>query len=67
MRGIQVNVTAAENEFASLGDLYLFGSVLNAFLSMYSSMNTFTQLQLNNSQTGELFLWPPRIGEKPLL
>ena len=67
MRGIQITMTATDNQFAGQGDLYLFGSVLDAFLSMYASMNTFTQFEIRNSQTGELFQWAPRIGEKPLL
>lgn len=67
MRGIQINLTAADRNFASDGDLFLFGSVLDAFVSMYSSMNAFTLFELNNSQTGERFQWPPRIGEKPLI
>jgi type VI secretion system protein ImpG len=67
MRGIQINLTAADRNFASQGDLYLFGSVLDTFLSMYASMNSFTQFALDNSQTGERILWPPRLGEKPLL
>lgn len=67
MRGIQINLTAADRNFAGQGDLYLFGSVLDAFLAMYASMNTFTQFVLNNSQTGEQMQWPPRLGEKPLL
>jgi type VI secretion system protein ImpG len=67
MRGIQIRMTAADRDFAGEGDLYLFGSVLDAFLSMYAAMNTFTQFELTNSQTGERFLWTPRLGEKPLL
>ncbi|MBN1578988.1 MAG: type VI secretion system baseplate subunit TssF [Chitinispirillaceae bacterium] len=67
MRGILLRITFDETHFAGAGDAYLFCSVLDTFLSLYTSINTFTQLESINSKTGERLQWPPRIGEKYLL
>jgi type VI secretion system protein ImpG len=67
MRGVKLQLTAAAQNFASTGDLYLFASVLDRFMALYVSINTFSQFELINSQSGEVFQWKPRLGEKPLL
>jgi type VI secretion system protein ImpG len=67
MRGVLLKITFDETHFAGTGDAYLFCSVLDAFLSLYTSINTFSQLESVNSKTGEHLQWPPRIGEKYLL
>ena len=67
MRGQEIHVTARQDHFASLGDFWLFGAVLNEFFSEYTSMNTFTQLKMKDSVSGEQFVWPARIGNRPLL
>ena len=50
------------------GSAYLFASVIERFLALYCSLNSFTRFiaKLNNSD-GELKRWPPRAGEKTLL
>jgi type VI secretion system protein ImpG len=50
-----------------LGDLFLFGSVLDHFLGLYASLNTFTQIVIKEALKGEVYQWPPRIGEHPLI
>lgn len=67
MRGERIVMTVRLDQFAGMGDLYLFGSVINHFFGMYSSMNTFTQFELRDSISGETFQWPPRLGDKPLI
>jgi len=67
IRGQKIEMTARQDHFASLGDLYLFASVLDLFLGVYSSMNTFIQFEIKDSISGETFLWPDRIGDRPLI
>ncbi|MBN1290603.1 MAG: type VI secretion system baseplate subunit TssF [Candidatus Latescibacteria bacterium] len=67
IRGQKIDITARVDHFACLGDLYIFISVLDLFLGMYSSMNSFMQLTLKDSITGEAFTWPARLGDRPLI
>jgi type VI secretion system protein ImpG len=66
MRGQEVRLRIRKDSFASLGDMFLFGSVIDYFMGVYSSMNSFTQLIVEESITGETYLWPPRIGDRHL-
>lgn len=66
MRGQKIKIKLRKDNFASLGDMFLFGSVIDYFLGVYSSMNCFTQLAVEESITGETYSWPPRIGDRPL-
>ena len=67
IRGQKVRMTARQDYYASLGDLYLFSSVMDLFLGVYSSINTCIQFELKDSISGETFLWPDRLGDKPLI
>jgi type VI secretion system protein ImpG len=67
MRGMKYTITFNETSFSSAGDAYLFFSVLNRFLSWYTSINTFTQLEIYNVKSGERTEWTPVIGAKSLL
>lgn len=67
MSGQSVEVVAEAHHFASLGALYLFGSLLDRFFALYGPMNTFTQFHLKEFKTGETLTWPERMGTKPLL
>ena len=67
MRGQSLHLSIRADHFAGLGDFYLFGLVLDEFFSEYAGMNSFTQLNITNSNTGEDFAWPARIGSIPLL
>jgi type VI secretion system protein ImpG len=56
-----------EEQFVG-GGVYLFASVLEHFLGMYVSMNSFTQLIASSPQRkGVLKQWPPRAGRAILL
>jgi type VI secretion system protein ImpG len=48
--------------------VFLFASVLEAFLGLYSSINSFSQLVARSKQRkGYLKQWQPRTGEQILL
>jgi type VI secretion system protein ImpG len=48
--------------------LFLFASVLEKFLGLYSSLNSFSQLVVSTRQRKEILKrWPPRAGEQILV
>ncbi len=67
LRGQKISMLVRKDYYAGLGDIYLFGSVMEKFFGLYSSMNTFIEFELKESISGEKFKWPARIGEKPLI
>ena len=67
VRGIDITIDVLEDRFSGDGDLYIFGTVLNEFVSLYAALNSFTRLTLRGVQRGEEYTWPARIGQQPLL
>lgn len=66
-RGLEVTVQFDEEKFVGSG-VFLFASVLEKFLGLYTSLNSFTQLIATTQQReGPLKKWPPRAGEQILL
>ena len=66
-RGTEVTVQFDEELFPDNG-LYLFASVLEQFMGLYCSINSFTQfVAMGSRRKGELRRWSPRVGEKALL
>ncbi|MDQ6700321.1 MAG: type VI secretion system baseplate subunit TssF, partial [Acidobacteriota bacterium] len=48
--------------------VFLFASVLETFLGLYASMNSFSQLVARTRQRKEaLKQWPPRAGRRILI
>ena len=67
MRGLQTTITFDEEQFVGSG-LYLFASVLDRFLALYASINSFNQLEIRSVQREEsIKLFRPRAGEQELL
>jgi type VI secretion system protein ImpG len=64
MRGTEITLSLSQDHFSSPGDLYLFGSVLDYFFGVYSSINSYTQLTIDETITGNSFRWNPRLGER---
>lgn len=66
-RGTLVRIELDEDEFAGVG-AYLFASVLERFLGMYATLNSFSQLEVRTPQRREVMhRWPPRAGSKILM
>jgi len=66
-RGTLVDLTFDEELFAG-GGVFLFSAVLEYFLGLYASMNSFSQLVARSLQRKEVIRqWPPRAGQKVLL
>ncbi len=67
MRGRYIEMEVDGSNFASHGDMYLFGTILDRFLAGYANINSFTRFQLRDQHSGEDIQWPMRIGDRPLL
>lgn len=66
MRGREIALKVREDHFASKGDLYLFGWVLDAFFGNYASINSFTCLVVKETG-GDVYRWPARTGNRHLI
>jgi len=66
-RGRRVELELDEDQFAG-GSVYLFASVLERFLALYASLNSFSVLAARTRQRrGVMREWEPRAGWKTLL
>jgi type VI secretion system protein ImpG len=66
-RGLEVTIQFDEEKYVGSG-VYLFANVLEKFLGLYSSLNSFSQLVALTRQREEpLKRWPPRAGYQILL
>ena len=66
-RGSRVEVDLDEEAFTG-GGAYLFAAVLERFLALYASLNSFTVLAARTRQRqAPLRVWPPRAGARVLL
>jgi len=66
-RGIRIDMEFDEEHYVGNG-VFLFASILEYFLGLYSSLNSFTQLVVRTKQRKEVVReWQPRAGQKILL
>ncbi|MDR2141034.1 MAG: type VI secretion system baseplate subunit TssF [Deltaproteobacteria bacterium] len=66
-RGSRVNLTVDPTGFASLGDLDLFGEVLERFFGLFHQINSFSRLTIKAKDSGQTMAWPPRLGSRRLV
>ncbi|MEP7211651.1 MAG: type VI secretion system baseplate subunit TssF [Acidobacteriota bacterium] len=67
VRGLETTITLDEEQFVGSG-MFLFACVVERFLGLYASINSFNQLALKTVQREETVkLFPPRAGEQELL
>lgn len=62
-RGIDVTLNLNQDHFAGIGDMYLFGSMLDRFLGGYTAINSFTSLTVKEVNSGDAYKWAVRSGE----
>ena len=65
-RGLRVDLTINPEGYLGEGDVFVFASVLNEFFALYASLNSYHELRVISTQ-GDVYLWPPRMGQQPLL
>jgi type VI secretion system protein ImpG len=68
VRGTRVELELDEDQFVG-GGMYLFASVMERFLGLYVTVNSFSQLvATTRRRKGDVLkVWPPRAGKKVLL
>ena len=67
VRGVETTIEFDEEQYVGSG-LFLFAAVLERFLGLYSSVNSFSQLVARVKQReGYLKRWQPRAGEQVIL
>ena len=47
--------------------MFLFGSVLSQFFTLYASVNSFHKLKIINVDNQEVYEWPIQIGQHALM
>lgn len=67
VRGIASVLSVSRKEFLSLGEVYMFGCVLNEFFSAFAGVNSFHKLTLLERDSGEEFAWPVNRGSAQIL
>ena len=66
-RGMRVELELDEDQFTG-GGAFLFASVVERFLGLSASLNSFPSLAVTTSRRKEaLHEWPPRAGRKNLV
>lgn len=67
IRGLRSVMTLDQEAFGDEGGLYLFGSVLARFFSLYASINSFHELHVINHHSRERYTWTSQPGQQPLM
>ena len=65
--GTRIDIEFDEEQFVG-GGVYLFASMIEQFLALYATLNSFSQLVARSRQRKEVIReWPPRAGQKILV
>ena len=59
-----IKVTLNEEHFAGEGDAYLFSEILDHFMGLYATVNSFSQLTVEFARSRRKYSFPPRWGEQ---
>ena len=62
IRGVRVTIDVDPEPFEGIGQLFLFGCVLDEFLASQAGINTFTQLLVRYDEGRLPLEWPARLG-----
>jgi type VI secretion system protein ImpG len=65
-RGIECALTVDETGFSGTSP-YLFGLILEHYLTRHVSVNSFTQTELHSMQRGRVANWPVRMGTRGIV
>jgi type VI secretion system protein ImpG len=64
IRGSRTELILNQRKLSCEGEMFLFASILNEFLALYATVNSFHQLVVREEKSGEEYLWPARLGTK---
>ncbi|MDE8653699.1 type VI secretion system baseplate subunit TssF [Novosphingobium album (ex Liu et al. 2023)] len=62
-RGSRITLTLDDGSYEN-GRMFLFGAVVERFLSEFATINSFTETIVRTPGEGEIAKWPARIGRK---
>ncbi|WP_423201622.1 type VI secretion system baseplate subunit TssF [Fluoribacter gormanii] len=65
--GSHITLICDPDSFRCIGDMYLFGCIMDAFFGSNAPFNTFTLLHLQNARTKEVWKWQPRLNNPSLI
>ncbi|UCE58235.1 MAG: type VI secretion system baseplate subunit TssF [Phycisphaerales bacterium] len=63
-RGSQTKVELDEDHFVGEGDAYLFATILDRFMALYTTLNAYSQLTVRLTKSGQVYSFTPRWGEQ---
>jgi type VI secretion system protein ImpG len=64
-RGLRIQITVDELGHEG-GSAVMFGAVLHQFFTRHASMNSYVETVLHSLTRGELMLWRPELGARPV-
>ncbi|NDJ57418.1 type VI secretion system baseplate subunit TssF [Enterobacteriaceae bacterium 4M9] len=67
VRGLESTLWLEQGAYSCEGELYLFGTVLARFFSLYASVNAFHVLKVVNMDNKECYEWPVQVGQHALI
>lgn len=67
VRGTEITLDLQEDHYAGPGDMRLFASILERFLALHATLNSYTRLTVRGTQRGEVWTWPVRSGHRVLI
>jgi len=62
IRGTRVALELNEENFAGEGDAYLFAGIIDRFLAAYVTLNSYSQLNVRFTRSGQIYDFAPRWG-----
>lgn len=63
----RLTLTLAESRFGGEAEMFLFASVVDAFLAAYAAINTLHRFEVRGAETNARYLFPPRRGAAGVL
>lgn len=67
VRGVKFKIGMDSSYFVNEGDMFLLASIINEFIRLYSSINSFTELEVLDESRGEIYEWPSISGQQTIL
>ena len=67
MRGVEIQLTLHEGNYASIADIALFGQILHRFFTLYANINTVVRTCVTCHPSGKELSWQPALGETSLM
>ncbi|MDH4273407.1 MAG: type VI secretion system baseplate subunit TssF [Gammaproteobacteria bacterium] len=67
VRGMRTKIEMQNTKFGGSGEMFLFATVLAEYLGVYVALNSFNQLEVYDTDSGEEYTWRPKAGSQTLI